>query len=175
MAHEEEGAVKAAAATTPLEDPKKAPRAAEPTIDFLDETQQRAAAAYVAYVEAERQLERAYKEQEAKAEKAYADSLERARKENEEAVAAARRSLETSQGQARKVMEDGLAKARQAYEDSASQLRKAFDDSTVQAKKEFDAAVAAAMSARAEVENKARVTHGQAMAHTWTVFTKARR
>ena len=174
MAHEEEVAVKAVA-ETPTAEPKKTPKAAEPTIDLLDETQQRAAAAYVAYVEAERQLERAYKEQEAKAEKAYADSLERAARQSEEAIAAARRSYEQSQAHSRKVMEDGEAKARQAYENSVAQLRKAYDDSAVQAKKEFDDTVAAAMTLRLETENKARVAHGEAMAHTWMVFTKARR
>ncbi len=115
MANDEGVTVKASTSGTAAEESKKAPKAAEPTIDLLDETQQRAAAAYVAYVEAERQLERAYKEQEAKAEKSYASSLERARKENEDAVGAARRAYEASLAHAKKAMEDGVTKAQQAY------------------------------------------------------------
>jgi len=56
----EEVTTKATAGRVQADEPRKAPKAAEPMIDLLDETQQRAAAAYVAYIEAERQLERAY-------------------------------------------------------------------------------------------------------------------
>jgi len=80
MANAEEAPVKQKEPDVQADDTGKAAKPAEPTMDFLDETQQRAVAAYVAYVEAERQLENAYKDQEQKAEKAYSDSLDHTRR-----------------------------------------------------------------------------------------------
>jgi len=96
---------------------KKIPRRAEQAVDFLDETQQRAAAAYLAYIEAERQLEEAYKDQEGLAEKAYGEAVEQARKSCEETIA-----------QDRKLYEDTISQARQAYEETTARALKTREE-----------------------------------------------
>jgi len=63
----------------------------EQTVDLLNETQQRAAAAYTAYLEAQHQLAEAYKEQERQANKTYNEVVEQARKSCEESIAQARK------------------------------------------------------------------------------------
>lgn len=85
---------------------KKAFRKAEPVVESLDETQQRAMTAYAAYLEAERQLETAYKDQERQAEKVYTDAV----------------------AQSRKVCEESLAQARKVYEESVSHALKTRDE-----------------------------------------------
>ncbi len=79
---------------------KKVPKKAEQAVGFLDETQQRAAAAYAAYIEAERQLEGAYKEQERQADKAYNEAVEQARKAYEGSVAQALRTRDEAERKA---------------------------------------------------------------------------
>lgn len=96
---------------------KKVPKKAEQTVDFLDKTQQRAAAAYAAYIEAQRQLEEAYKEQERQADGAYNEAVERARKACEESIA-----------QARMAYEESIAQARKGYEGSIAQVLRTRDE-----------------------------------------------
>jgi len=93
---------------------KKAPKKAEQAVDLLGETQQRAAAAYTAYVEAQRQLEEAYKEQERQAEMAYIEAVEKAGKACEESIARARKIYEESTAQALRTRDEAELKAREA-------------------------------------------------------------
>ena len=93
---------------------KKVPKKAEQTVDFLDKTQQRAAAAYAAYIEAQRQLEEAYKEQERQADGAYNEAVERARKACEESIAQAREGYEGSIAQALRTRDEAERKAQEA-------------------------------------------------------------
>lgn len=93
---------------------KKAPEKAEQAVDLLGETQQRAAAAYTAYVEAQRQLEEAYKEQERRAEMAYIEAVEKARKACEESIARARKIYEESIERALRACDEAELKAREA-------------------------------------------------------------
>ena len=93
---------------------KRVPKKAEQPIGFLDETQQRAAAAYAAYIEAERQLEEAYKDQEEQAERTYNDAIEQARKACEENIAQSRKVYEESISQALRARDEAERKARQA-------------------------------------------------------------
>jgi phage shock protein A len=79
---------------------KKVPKKAEQAVGFLDETQQRAAAAYAAYIEAQRQLEEAYKEQERQAEKVYTEAVEQARKACEESINQALRARDEAEQKA---------------------------------------------------------------------------
>ncbi len=105
IAHEEEAEEKVRKA------PKKAEQAAG---GILDETQQRAATAYAAYIEAERQLEEAYKDQEKQAERTYNDAIEQARKACEENIAQSRKVYEESISQALRARDEAERKARQA-------------------------------------------------------------
>ena len=93
---------------------KKVPKKAEQAVDFLDKTQQRAAAAYAAYIEAQRQLEEAYKEQERQADGAYNEAVERARKACEESIAQAREGYEGSIAQALRTRDEAERKAQEA-------------------------------------------------------------
>jgi len=107
---------------------KKAFRKAEPAVESLDETQQRAMTAYAAYLEAERQLETAYKDQERQAEKGYTDVV----------------------AQARKLCEENIAQAKKVYEDSTAHARKVYEESVTQALKTRDEAERKAREARGE-------------------------
>ena len=93
---------------------KKVPKKAEQAVSFLDETQQRAAAAYAAYIEAQRQLEAAYKEQERQADGAHNEAVERARKACEESIAQARMAYEGSITQALRTRDQAERKAQEA-------------------------------------------------------------
>jgi hypothetical protein len=93
---------------------KKVPKKAEQAVGFLDETQQRAAAAYAAYIEAERQLEEAYKEQERQADKAYNEAVEQAGKACEDSIAQARKAYEGSVAQALRTRDEAERRAREA-------------------------------------------------------------
>lgn len=96
---------------------KKAPRKAEQAVNLLDETQQRAAAAYAAYIEAQRQLEDAYKDQEQQAERAYNESVEQARKACEESIARAREVYQESTERALRTRDEAESKAREVRND----------------------------------------------------------
>ena len=93
---------------------KQVPKKAEQVVGFLDETQQRAAAAYAAYIEAERQLEGAYKEQERQADRAYNEAVEQARKACEENIAQARKAYEGRVAQILRTRDEAERKAREA-------------------------------------------------------------
>ena len=97
---------------------KKAPKKAEQAVDFLDETQQRAAAAYTAYVEAQRQLEGAYKEQERQAERVYSEAVEQAGKACEESITRARKVYEGGIAQALRTRDEIERKAREAHNEA---------------------------------------------------------
>ena len=97
---------------------KKAPKKAEQAVDLLDETQQRAAAAYTAYIQAQRQLEEAYKEQERQAERTYNEAAEQARKACEESIAQARKVYERGTAQALGTRDEVERKAREAYNEA---------------------------------------------------------
>lgn len=97
---------------------KKAPKKTEQAVDLLDETQQRAAAAYTAYIQAQRQLEEAYKEQERQAERAYNEAVEQARKACEESTTQARKVYERGTAQALGIRDAAERKAREAYNET---------------------------------------------------------
>ena len=107
---------------------KRVPKKAEQAIGFLDETQQRAAAAYAAYIEAQRQLEEAYKEQERQADGAYSEAVERVRKVCEESIAQARRVYEESMAQARKVYEGSIAQTLRTRDDTERKAQEARNE-----------------------------------------------
>jgi len=100
---------------------KKPLKKAEQAVDFLDETQQRAAAAYTAYIEAQHQLEGAYKEQERQAEKAYSEVIEQARKACEESIARARKIYEENTAQALRTRDEAEREAREARNETIEQ------------------------------------------------------
>jgi hypothetical protein len=102
---------------------KKTPRRPDQAVDFLDETQQRAAAAYIAYIEAERQLEEAYKDQEGLAEKAYSEAVEHARRTCEETIAQGGKLCEETIGQARQAYEETVARALKTREEAERKAR----------------------------------------------------
>jgi len=102
---------------------KKPPRRADQAVDFLDETQQRAAAAYLAYIQAERQLEDAYKDQEGSAEKAYGEAVEQAKGTCEETIAQGRKLCEDTMNQARKAYEETIARALKTREEAEHKAR----------------------------------------------------
>jgi len=93
---------------------KKDNKKIEQTVDFLSETQQRAAAAYTAYLEAQRQLEEAYKEQERQANKTYNEVVEQARKSCEESIAQARKAFESSVSRSLRISDEAEMKARES-------------------------------------------------------------
>lgn len=93
---------------------KRVPKKAEQAVGFLDETQQRAAAAYAAYIEAERQLEEAYKEQERQADRAYNGAVEQAGKACEGSIAQARKAYEGDVAQALRTRDEAERRAREA-------------------------------------------------------------
>mgnify|MGYP001044762388 CR=1 FL=1 len=97
---------------------KKIPKKAEQAVDLLGETQQRAAAAYTAYIEAQRQLEEAYKEQERQAERTYNEAVEKAGKACEEGIARARKVYEASTVQALRTRDEEERKAREAHSEA---------------------------------------------------------
>ena len=96
------------------EEVKEAPKKTEQAVDFLDETQQRAVAAYTAYIEAQRQLEEAYKGQERQAEKAYNETVERAKNACEETLSQCRKVYEGNVSQALRTRDEVERKAREA-------------------------------------------------------------
>lgn len=93
---------------------KKDTKKIEQTVDLLNETQQRAAAAYTAYLEAQRQLEEAYKEQERQANKTYNEVVEQARKSCEESIAQARKAFESSVTRSLRISDEAELKARES-------------------------------------------------------------
>ena len=93
---------------------KKATTKIEQTVDFLDETQRRAAAAYTAYIEAQRQLEEAYKGQEGQADKTYNEAVEQSRKSCEESMTRARKAYEESIARALRTRDEAELKAQEA-------------------------------------------------------------
>jgi predicted ATPase len=105
---------------------KKLPKKAEQATGVLDETQQRAMAAYAAYIEAERQLEEAYKDQEKRAEKDYEKAIEQARKACEESIAQGRRIYEESIDRALRTRDEAERKAREAHNESVQQTWAVF-------------------------------------------------
>jgi len=93
---------------------KKDTKKIEQTVDFLSETQQRAAAAYTAYLEAQRQLGEAYKEQERQANKAYNEVVEQARKSCDESITQARKAFESSVTRSLRISEEAELRARES-------------------------------------------------------------
>jgi len=93
---------------------KKDTKKIEQTVDLLNETQQRAAAAYTAYLEAQRQLEEAYKEQERQANKTYNEVVEQARKSCEESIAQAKKAFESSVTRSLRICDEAELKARES-------------------------------------------------------------
>jgi len=87
---------------------RKASKKVEQTINLLDETQQRAAAAYAAYKEAERQLEEAYKEQERDAERIYNEAVDQARRVCEESTTQALRTYTEAEQKAREARNEAV-------------------------------------------------------------------
>jgi len=97
---------------------KKDTKKIEQTVDFLNETQQRAAAAYTAYLEAQRQLEEAYKEQERQANNVYNEVVEQARKSCEESITQARKAFESSVTRSLRINDETELKARESHHET---------------------------------------------------------
>ncbi|MEA3253605.1 MAG: hypothetical protein U9Q17_01510 [Chloroflexota bacterium] len=124
IAHEEEGeqkTKKAARKTEPEE-------VAETLGGAFDATQQRAAAAYMAYLEAQRQLEEAYKDQELQAEKTYNTTIEQVRKACDESIAQATRARNESIAQANKACEESMAQVLKTRNEAEKKAREAHNE-----------------------------------------------
>lgn len=97
---------------------KKVSKKFEPGVEPLDEIRQRAVSAYTAYVEAERQVEKAYKEQELQAEQNYNESKQKARKICEESIAQTLRIRDEAEQRATKACEGSIAQALKIREEA---------------------------------------------------------
>jgi len=130
----------------------------------LGEIQQRAVMAYAAYIEAEREVERAYRDQQQKIEKAYLGAREKARKTCEESVAQTLNAREEAEEKARKTCEESVAQALSAREEAEGKARKACEEK-----------VALAMKAREEAELKSLEARNEGMEQSWDIFTKSKK
>lgn len=129
MAQQEEGTAEPEVAGESEQKGKKAQRKAEQAVmSGLDETQQRAAAAYAAYLEAEHELERAYKEQEAEADRQYNDALEAARRTCEESIESSRKKHEDNVERSRRECEQSVNEALNARAEAERQAREARNE-----------------------------------------------
>jgi hypothetical protein len=99
---------------------KVAKKANEQTLEGtgLSEIQQRAVMAYAAYIEAEREVEKAYLDQQKKIEKDYLETREKARKACEESIAQALKAREAAEEKARKDCDEKVALAMKAREEA---------------------------------------------------------
>lgn len=98
----------------------------EPGVDFLAETQQRVAAAYTAYIEAQHQLEEAYKKQEQQVEKAYNEAVEQARKACEESLAQCKKVYEESVALALRTRDEAEQTARKTHNEAMERIWAVF-------------------------------------------------
>jgi len=126
----------------------------------LGEILSQAEKAYMAYMEAERQVARAYHENEVQVAKAYKRAEQKAQRTYDEAVIDALR-----------IREETATKALDAYREALEMAEAAFGEAKEQADKTCDEIIVKALKAREDAMAEAWDTCQQAMLSTWKIFS----